>query len=250
MRISSTSLLITLTCCFFSLLPSQETPLKATLPSEEPPIAKALPAACHGEEVKKKKEIEEKKKEEDFKVNLYKQHSQLRKSGGTPQTPRQRSIDRNRLPTPKFSWSADESKPLTKLVIKLEEQKIYGFQDSTMVMSSDISSGKEAYATKTGSYKVIQKSIAHKSNLYGSFVNSKGVLVDANAKVSDPVPPGLRYVPSPMPFFLRLTHQGLGLHTGILPGYAASHGCVRLPAFIAEKLFATVPLGTVVEIFP
>lgn len=232
--------------------------LSQSTPPQEAPVAKAFPADCHAADEKPKKKEQksdpetktEKKKSNDFQVNLYKQQAQLRKTGGTPQTPRQRSIERRKLPTPKFSWKVDETKPISKLVIKLEEQRLYGFQGAEMVMSSDISSGKEAYATKKGSYKVLQKSIAHKSNLYGSFVNAKGVIVNANANAGDPVPPGLKYVPSPMPFFLRLSHQGLGLHEGILPGYPASHGCVRLPPFIAEKLFASVNLGTEVEIFP
>jgi lipoprotein-anchoring transpeptidase ErfK/SrfK len=234
---------------FLSLIHSEETVARAVKSDEPAPVKKGTPVSSEDHEAPVEKKPEP-KKEDDFKVNLYEMHSKLRSNGGTPRVERRRYLNGQVLPTPKFSWKADETKPITKLVIKLGEQKVYGFQDALLVMESDISSGKEAYATKVGSYRVLQKNKNHKSNLFGSFVNAKGVIVNANAEVGQPVPQGLRYVPSSMPCYLRLTHEGLGLHAGILPGYPASHGCVRLPSLIAEKLFATVPLNTPVEIFP
>jgi lipoprotein-anchoring transpeptidase ErfK/SrfK len=53
-----------------------------------------------------------------------------------------------------------------------------------------------------------------------------------------------------MKWFLRLTDGGIGLHVGNLPGYPASHGCVRLPEPIAERIFRSVKLGTPVSIVP
>ncbi len=243
---------------FIAFIQTEEVIAKAVTLEDPTPIKKASLSSLlesetgETEESKsaKVKELSKKNSKEDFKANLYHQHSELRKNGGTPRVKRQRTLNGRVLPTPKFSWKADESKPLSKLVIKLEEQKIFGFQDALLVMESDISSGKEAYATKTGSYQILAKSKNHKSNLYGSFVNSKGIIVDANAEVGQSVPEGLRYIPSSMPNYLRLTHQGLGLHAGILPGYPASHGCVRLPTFISEKLFAFVEINTPVEICP
>ncbi len=234
---------------FLCLSNAEETVAKAIKAEEETPVKKASVPSLLESETGERKEIVKKPKE-DFKANLYNQHAELRRNGGTPRVKRQRTLNGRVLPTPKFSWKADETKPLSKLVIKLEEQKIFGFQGPLLVMESDICSGKEAYATKQGAYKVIAKSKDHKSNLFGSFVNAKGVIVNANAEAGQAVPEGLRYVPSSMPNYLRLTHEGLGLHAGILPGYPASHGCVRLPTFISEKLFSSVSIETPVEICP
>lgn len=238
-----------LTTSFLSFIYPEETIAKAIKSDDPTPIKKAaISSLLQSETGETKKDLV--KKEESFKANIYNQHSELRGNGGTPKVKRQRTLNGRVLPTPKFSWKVDETKPLSKLVIKLEEQKLYGFQNSLLVLESDICSGKEAYPTKPGAYKVISKSKDHKSNLYGSFVNSKGIIVNANAEVGDSVPEGLRYVPSSMPNYLRLTHEGLGLHAGILMGYPASHGCVRLPNFISEKLFKSVEIDTPVEICP
>ncbi len=228
---------------------AEEIVAKAVKAEEPTPVKKASIRSLLESETGETKETLKKPKE-DFKANLYNQHAELKRNGGTPRVKRQRTLNGRVLPTPKFSWKVDETKPLSKLVIKLEEQKIFGFQEALLVMESDISSGKEAYATKLGVYKVLSKSKNHKSNLYGSFVNAKGVVVDANAEAGQSVPAGLRYVPSSMPNYLRLTYEGLGLHAGILPGYPASHGCIRLPTFISEKLFASVTINTPVEIYP
>ena len=53
-----------------------------------------------------------------------------------------------------------------------------------------------------------------------------------------------------MPYFMRLTNDGVGLHAGMLPGYAASHGCIRLPHAFAELLFSNVSVGTPVDVVP
>ena len=59
----------------------------------------------------------------------------------------------------------------------------------------------------------------------------------------DKIPPGAIYYAAPMPNFMRFT-GGIGMHTGYLPGYAASHGCIRMPHQMSEKFFENVSVGT------
>jgi len=63
----------------------------------------------------------------------------------------------------------------------------------------------------------------------------------------DPKPQGTVFRGAPMPYFLRV-HGGIGMHAGYLPGYPASHGCIRLPKEMALKFFEDAPVGTPVEI--
>jgi lipoprotein-anchoring transpeptidase ErfK/SrfK len=63
----------------------------------------------------------------------------------------------------------------------------------------------------------------------------------------DKIPPGAVYYAAPMPNFMRIT-GGVGMHTGYLPGYAASHGCIRMPHQMSEKFFENVVVGTPVII--
>ena len=63
----------------------------------------------------------------------------------------------------------------------------------------------------------------------------------------DPKPPGAHFKGTPMPYFMRIV-SGTGLHAGYLPGYPASHGCIRMPEFMAENFFKSVSLGTPVTI--
>jgi hypothetical protein len=81
-----------------------------------------------------------------------------------------------------------------------------------------------------------QKDADHRSNLYGDFVNPRtGRVVRAGVSTKiDSAPSGTVYRGAPMRWFMRLTAGGLGMHTGILPGYPASHGCVRMPDEVAR----------------
>ena len=63
----------------------------------------------------------------------------------------------------------------------------------------------------------------------------------------DPKPPGTHFKGAPMPFFMRIV-GGVGMHAGYLPGYPASHGCIRMPQFMAENFFKSVSVGTPVTI--
>jgi lipoprotein-anchoring transpeptidase ErfK/SrfK len=110
---------------------------------------------------------------------------------------------------------------------------------------SKISSGNEDHSTPPGRYKITQKNKDHKSSVYGVFKDkATGMTTNDNVDIRvDKVPPGQVYYAAPMPNFMRF-NGGIGMHTGYLPGYAASHGCIRMPDHMAEHFFNNVEVGT------
>jgi len=107
------------------------------------------------------------------------------------------------------------------LVVSLDEQRAYVYRNGIAIGVSTISSGKPGKDTPTGVFTILQKNKDHKSNLYNN---------------------------APMPYMQRLTWDGIALHGGALPGYPASHGCVRLPHPFAAKLFAITRNGDTVVV--
>ncbi len=103
-----------------------------------------------------------------------------------------------------------------KIVVVLDIQRIYVFQNDKLLGFSTISSGKKGKETPTGVFNILQKNIDHKSNLYSN---------------------------APMPFMQRLTWDGIAMHAGQLPGYPASHGCIRLPRAFAKSLYEATQMG-------
>lgn len=149
-----------------------------------------------------------------------------------------------------FTWNPVPNQPITRLEIRVSEQKAYVYQNDQIVGITPVSTGKEGHLTPLGKFSVLSKEVEHKSNLYGSFVNAQGRVVDDNADVTQTPPPGCHYVPAIMSHFLRLTDNGVGLHAGFIPGFAASHGCIRLPTKVASNFFDSIPVGTPVEVVP
>lgn len=119
-----------------------------------------------------------------------------------------------------MSIPEDHESRRLKISVDLSTQRAYLWRDGKIEMSTDISSGRTSHPTPTGEYLVTDKYKMWKSTLY-------------HAK---------------MPLFMRLSCGDFGLHVGALPGYPASHGCIRLPQDSAQRLFASVPVGTLVEI--
>jgi lipoprotein-anchoring transpeptidase ErfK/SrfK len=137
------------------------------------------------------------------------------------------------------------------VVVSLTFQRMWLMADDETAIDSPISSGKRAGMTPTGEFAVRQKDPNHRSNVYGDFVDGNGRVVRAGVSMKiDAAPSGTHFIGAPMKWFCRITDEGVGMHIGILPGYAASHGCVRLPAEIAPMIYAKVKVGTPVEIVP
>jgi lipoprotein-anchoring transpeptidase ErfK/SrfK len=95
----------------------------------------------------------------------------------------------------------------------------------------------------------MEKDANHRSSLYGDFVDRKGRTVRAGVSARiDSAPSGTRFAGAPMKWFMRLTGDGVGMHIGILPGYPASHGCVRMPPDGAKLFYDRVKIGTPVKV--
>ena len=108
-----------------------------------------------------------------------------------------------------------------EVVVSIPLQTAYVFRSGTLIGVSTVSTGKPGHDTPTGTFSILQKKKDHRSNLYDD---------------------------APMPFMQRLTWDGIALHAGAIPGYPASHGCVRLPKVFARKLYDATRLGASVHI--
>ena len=126
------------------------------------------------------------------------------------------------MPPGRFLWAEDPaaSGPVSVL-ISLPDQRAYVFRGSKMIAASSVSTGSDEKPTPLGRFTILEKKAMHRSNLYDD---------------------------APMPYMQRLTWDGVALHAGRNPGFPASHGCVRLPAAFAKKLFAATALGATVEV--
>lgn len=137
----------------------------------------------------------------------------------------------------------------SRVVISLSKQRAYLIAGDQIYIDSPVSTGKRAGMTPTGTFRITEKDPDHRSSLYGDFVDSRGRVVRSGISTRvDSAPSGTRYVGAPMKWFMRLTSGGVGMHVGILPGYPASHGCIRLPADIAPLIYQKVKSGTPVTI--
>lgn len=101
-------------------------------------------------------------------------------------------------------------------VVSLSRQRVTLYDADGWIMRAPVSSGRTGYETPAGVYSILQRKVEHFSNLYD----------DAE-----------------MPFMQRLTWSGIALHAGALPGYPASHGCVRMPHGFAERFYDVGRLG-------
>lgn len=112
------------------------------------------------------------------------------------------------------NW-AGTSTPL-KIVISLDKQNLTVYRGTEPIAKSRISSGRSGYRTPKGVFSILQKRKWHRSNIYSN---------------------------APMPYMQRLTWSGIALHEGHVPGYPASHGCIRLPDKFARELFSMTDMG-------
>lgn len=145
-------------------------------------------------------------------------------------------------------WDGDHIGGKPSVKISLGEQRAYFYKSGMLVGISQLSTGREGLNTPAGQFSIVQKDINHVSSLYGDYVDADGNVVRANIDVNkDAKPPGTHFKGAPMPYFMRI-HGGIGMHAGYLPGYPASHGCIRMPEFMAEAFFKSVSTGTPVAI--
>ena len=129
-------------------------------------------------------------------------------------------LDQARLKPGEFLWFPEiaPAGPLV-IVVNIIQQQAHVYRNGVRIAVSTVSTGKKGHETPTGVFTILQKHKDHKSSLYDD---------------------------APMPYMQRLTWDGVALHAGKLPGYPASHGCVRLPMEFARRLFGLTTFGITV----
>ena len=145
-------------------------------------------------------------------------------------------------------WNGDGVEGPRKIVVDLSAQRLRYSKGGKLVGVSPISSGKEGTSTRNGHFKILEKDIDHRSSAFGAFVDESGAIVQSDVDArKDKAPPGTKFLGASMRYCMRIV-GGFCMHEGYLPGYPASHGCVRLPTRMAELFFNETPVGTPVEI--
>ncbi|HEX7517711.1 MAG TPA: L,D-transpeptidase family protein, partial [Chthoniobacterales bacterium] len=130
------------------------------------------------------------------------------------------AADASALRPGEFFWEPQlsPSGPLV-IIINLQDQSLSAYRNGIRIARSSVSSGVKGRSTPAGVFTILEKEVTHFSNKYNH---------------------------APMPYMQRLTWEGVALHGGDLPGYPASHGCIRLPHEFARKLYSLTIRGTTV----
>jgi len=137
----------------------------------------------------------------------------------------------------------------TRIVVSIPKQRAYLMIGDEIVADGPISSGKRGHESPTGQMHVLEKDPNHHSSLYGDFVDGSGRVVRAGVSARiDSAPSGTHFAGASMKWFLRLTEEGVGMHVGILPGYPASHGCIRQSVDGAKLFYDYTKVGTPVDV--
>lgn len=162
---------------------------------------------------------------------------------------RSREVDHGILVNPDLLEGLNPSN--ASIEIDLGDQRARVFRRAGMVKSlvidTQISSGMSGYETPTGSYTIGEKLADKKSTIYGVWYDANGAPVPSNGESAVRPDGAAQFVGADMPCWLRIT-GGIGMHIGEVPGYPASHGCVRVPAAVQPLIFSKVGLGTPVTI--
>jgi hypothetical protein len=131
------------------------------------------------------------------------------------------AAEARKLKPGEYSWQPElQTRGPVSIIVSIKEQLLHVHRRGVRIGVSTASTGKPGHKTPIGVFTILQKKEEHVSSIYGS----------------------------EMPFMQRLTWSGIALHAGALPGYPASHGCVRLPLRFAELLYGVTRLGTPVVI--
>ncbi len=146
-----------------------------------------------------------------------------------------------------MTLTARAAGPDIAIEIDLTTQTARLLHDGGVVYESPIASGRPGHRTPTGRFQIVEKDEDHLSSLYGKIVDASGRTVVAGADSGMAVPAGGKFIAAPMHHFLRFD-GATGMHAGHLPGYPASHGCVRLPPAKAALFFNIVEVGTPVRV--
>jgi lipoprotein-anchoring transpeptidase ErfK/SrfK len=144
-----------------------------------------------------------------------------------PAPPMQPRKPKARRPAAKTETAIKETnaKPQGPLIIavSIDRQKVRVYDSNGLFAESPVSTGMKGHSTPMGVFSIIQKHKMHRSNIYSG---------------------------APMPYMQRITWSGVAMHAGVLPGYPASHGCIRMPMAFAMKMWNWTRMGARVIITP
>ncbi len=118
--------------------------------------------------------------------------------------------------TPEMVKASTRADAPVRVVVAIRQQQALIYRGDRLVGVTTVSTGSPGYETPLGEFTILEKKVFHRSNLYSN---------------------------APMPYMQRLTWGGVALHAGVLPGYPASHGCIRLPKAFARQLFDLTAMG-------
>lgn len=151
-------------------------------------------------------------------------------------------------PVHDYFWRGDGVTGSPRIVIDLSDQRARFYKGGVLVGDSPVCTGSPQFPTPRGSFSVIDKDQDHYSSVYGDYIDSHGNVLRTNIdRRKDRCPPGGRFDGAKMFWFMRVV-GGVGMHEGYLPGYADSHGCIRLPSEMARIYYQNAPHGTPVRI--
>lgn len=138
---------------------------------------------------------------------------------------RQRNARKNSAGKPEAAEKETGAKPQGPLIIavSIDKQKVRIYDSNGLFAESPVSTGMKGHSTPMGVFSIIQKHKFHHSNIYSG---------------------------APMPYMQRITWSGVAMHAGVLPGYPASHGCIRMPMAFAMKMWNWTKMGARVVVTP
>src|SRR5436190_14408520 len=143
-----------------------------------------------------------------------------------PTPPRRQKVRRNAVDKKGQAVEKETSaKPQGPLIISIsiDQQKVRVYDSNGLFAEGPVSTGTKSHPTPMGVFSIIQKHKMHHSNIYSG---------------------------APMPFMQRITWSGVAMHAGVLPGYPASHGCIRMPMAFAQKMWNWTRMGARVFVTP
>lgn len=144
----------------------------------------------------------------------------------------------------------------SRIEIDLGDQRARVFKTGSsrdkerLVIETQISTGRQGHSTPSGSFRILEKTRDKKSNLYGKWVDSDtGKTLISDGDIRKPPKQGnADFRGAPMPYWMRITPGGIGMHIGYVPNHPASHGCIRVPKQVQPLIYSKIRVGTPVRI--
>ena len=147
-------------------------------------------------------------------------------------------------------WRSDVVGGANYIKIDLSDQMAYFYKGGRLAGITPVSTGMAGHRTPTGNFRISEKKLSHRSTLYGHYVDRRGYVLRSNVDVRrHRRPPGSVFRGASMDFMMRI-NGAVTMHAGYVPGYPASHGCIRIPWHMAKIFFSNATVGTKVSVVP